>query len=138
VCAPVASFSACCHIEVNGACCVFVRALWQLKRALKIGFVRDASGDLVAAGDDAATPILPDQFCKVDFSKIAWKEDGLNHGRPMFRAVGRVVSPDASPAPAPVAARRMSVAEQPVLLVALGAAVGVVALLAVQGLRARM
>jgi len=104
----------------------------QLKRQLEIGFVPGDDG-LVATGADAATPIVPDQVCRIDFSKVAWVEAGLNHGRPCYRGVERKL---AAPAKAHDDAR-VDPHPQPVVLLALGVAAGVVAVLAAQRLARR-
>ena len=54
----------------------------QLKRSLDLAFAPDAAaGGLVAAGDDAATPIVPDNIVKVNFSKLP-PNNGMSHPTP--------------------------------------------------------
>ena len=106
----------------------------QLKRSLDLAFAPDAAaGGLVAAGDDAATPIVPDNIVKVNFSKIVWREDGLHHGRPCYIAAERPVAES----PSSSAESASALARHPELAVAIGVAVGVAVVLAAQRLARR-
>lgn len=101
----------------------------QLKRKLELGFegIPDTDGDLVACGADAATPFIPDGVCRIQLSKMEWRQDGLNHGKPAYQAYERRVpadvpsdarQPDGSPA---------SDQLHPAALIAIGIAIGIVA-----------
>ena len=99
----------------------------QLRRKLTLGFRAEGAGaerQLCACGDDAATFIIPDGVSKVDLSAVVFREDGMHHGKPCFRA--------APAPPAVVAAPHWTVwlarpAVNAGLCIALGFAVGVAA-----------
>ena len=99
----------------------------QLRRKLTLGFRAEGAGaerQLCACGDDAATFIIPDGVSKVDLSTVVFREDGMHHGKPCFRA--------APAPPAVVAAPHWTVwlarpAVNAGLCIALGFAVGVAA-----------
>lgn len=105
----------------------------QLKRALSIGFVFDkAAGGLVATGDDAALPMVPDQITKVQHSKLVWKESGLNHGRVCYEAHER-----SEPLPQAEGGGLRAWLAHPAVAAGAGVAVGAVALLVIQHMRGR-
>eukprot|EP00964_Phaeocystis_antarctica_P066318 scaffold40062_cov67-Phaeocystis_antarctica.AAC.6 len=99
----------------------------QLRRKLTLGFRAEGAGaerQLCACGDDAGTFIIPDGVSKVDLSTVVFREDGMHHGKPCFRA--------APAPPAVVAAPHWTVwlarpAVNAGLCIALGFAVGVAA-----------
>ena len=100
----------------------------QLRRKLTLGFRAEGAGaerQLRACGEDAATCIIPDGVSKVDLSAVVFREDGMHHGKPCFRAA------PAPPAAAAVAPRWTVWLARPVvqagLCIALGVAVGVAA-----------
>lgn len=103
----------------------------QLKRQIKLGFEYSArAGGLVAVGEDADTAIIPDNMCKVRFSRIVWKESGMNHGRPCFEAEECPAEPEQP------TAEQASLPMQTVGAIALGITIGVAAVLVAQRLRA--
>ena len=100
----------------------------QLRRKLSLGFRAEGTGaerQLRACGEDAATCIIPDGVSKVDLSAVVFREDGMHHGKPCFRAA------PAPPAAAAAAPRWTAWLARPVvqagLCIALGVAVGVAA-----------
>jgi len=104
----------------------------QLKRNLHLGFAYDeAAGGLVATGDDAALAMIPDQITKITFSKLVFKESGINHGRVCYEAFER-------PEPPPVAAAAHGLRawlSNPAVAAGAGVAIGMLALLALQRAR---
>ena len=81
----------------------------QLRRRLQLGFQAEGTGPdraLRVSGTDAAVEIIPDGISRIDFSAMVFREDGLHHGRPCYRAHPKpaVPPPDATkePASAPV------------------------------------
>lgn len=104
----------------------------QLKRPLKYGFEARADGSLVVVGSDAGLTILPDNLCKVDFSQMVWREEGWNHGRPMYQAYPAPKSAPVASSPSAEGEPAAMWSARPELLVALGALCGVAAVLAVQ------
>ena len=99
----------------------------QLKRKIEIGFVKKGDA-IVAVGADAGTPIVPDNIVKVDFSKMEWREQGMNHGKPCFVAKECA----APPSPQKAAAGGDDRARSNTLMLVMGVAIGVLAVLAVQ------
>jgi hypothetical protein len=76
----------------------------QLKRKLQLGFERVGGTNLRVVGSDMETAISPDGTLRFDFSRLEWREDGMNHGRPAFLAFER-----------PVESREKKAAEQGVM-----------------------
>ena len=103
----------------------------QLKRKLEIGFSKSENGSLVAIGGDAGTAIIPDGACKVDLSKMEFVEQGLNHGRPCYIAKERT-RPAATSKPVAETSDGASNSTHTYATLALGIAVGMLAMLAVQ------
>ena len=111
----------------------------QLKRKLSIGFAEGGSSLLVAVGDDANLPIVPDNMCQVNFSEFAWKQEGFNHGRPCYTAVAKPPPPEGGGGDAAGGDKNKAgggagggSGPSPLLLVALGVAVGAIVVLAGQ------
>ena len=102
----------------------------QLKRQIKIGFVNGPDG-IIATGEDADTPFIPDQICKVTFSRMVWKECGMNHGRPCYEAEDRAVEAPAAAVPTQVSA----LDTRTMLAMSVGVALGVLAVLVAQRVR---
>ena len=101
----------------------------QLKRQLLLGFkVKD--GDLVSAGADAATPICPDNIIRLKLSSMAWKQDGINHGRPCYSAYD--VAPEEEKPKAATPESGTSTPLPPFVVLSIGLAVGALAVLAAQ------
>ena len=107
----------------------------QLKRRLDIAFVfNERAGGLVATGEDADTPFVPDQMCKIVLSKIVWKDAGINHGKTCYEAFERPVEDGV--AAAPPQTRLAAWLANPAFTVAVGAVLGAVVVLAAQRSRA--
>ena len=87
--------------------------------------------DAVAIGGDAGTAIIPDGACKVDLSKMEFVEQGLNHGRPCYIAKERT-RPAATSKPVAETSDGASNSTHTYATLALGIAVGMLAMLAVQ------
>ena len=100
----------------------------QLRRKLTLGFRAEGAGSdrqLCACGDDASTFIIPDGISKVDLSTVVFREDGMHHGRPCFRAAPAPSAAVAAPRWADRLASRPAVTAG--LCIVLGFAVGVAA-----------
>ena len=104
----------------------------QLQRKLELGFAKNtakADGEgLIAIGSDAATSIVPDNIVRITFSKMIFREEGMNHGKPCYRA-DNVESKEEPPPEQPKAAAEPL---HPALLLSVGAAIGALAVLAAQ------
>ena len=88
----------------------------------------DGGGGLLVVGGDAETPIIPDQSCRIVFSKILWVQDGLHHGRPCYKGVDIVEATNALAASASPSSGSAST----MLVLACGVAIGMAAMLAAQ------
>ena len=103
----------------------------QLKRQLQIGFkASTANGGLTAVGQDANTPICPDHQLRIDFSKMEWRQEGLNHGKPCYVAYD--LPQEAPAAKGQAKSDNSPLLQQPAVVLAVGIAAGALAMLAVQ------